>query len=223
MSAEIMTSQATIESALCVPKENLNSRKDNSSSATVSKKKNKKGGLSMFLSGALDDFPKYIAPPPQTPKSEGPAWGGAKISMGFASLRDIQDEQIKIKERQPTRNKDHSEDPVISKSDGKILLSSFLPSKPIPVGSVPVVPAPASLVSEGERSTPPWTASGTPPLLSRPSLRDIQMQQVLNRSLFVIIFFFVLKFYVCLLSCFCCHMLYYLDIFQLLITAFIYV
>ncbi|KAK9951651.1 hypothetical protein M0R45_007087 [Rubus argutus] len=131
----------------------------------------------MFLSGALDDFPKYISPPPQTPKSEGPAWGGAKISMGFSSLRDIQDEEIKIKERQPTRSKDHSEDPVITKSDGKILLSSFLPSKPIPVASVPVVPAPASLASEGERSTPPWTASGTPPLLSRPSLRDIQMQQ----------------------------------------------
>ncbi|KAH7845983.1 hypothetical protein Vadar_008308 [Vaccinium darrowii] len=33
------------------------------------------------------------------------------------------------------------------------------------------------IVSKGERSTPPWAASGTPPLVSRPSLRDIQMQQ----------------------------------------------
>ncbi|XP_062005201.1 uncharacterized protein LOC133722332 [Rosa rugosa] len=176
MVGEIMTSQTTTESALCVPKEKLDSTKNHLPSPTVSKKKSKKGGLSMFLSGALDDSPKYIAPPP-TQKSEGPAWGGAKISKGFASLRDIQDEQIKIKEHQPTRNKDPLEEPVIAKGDGKILLSSFLPSKPIPVGSVPVVSSPASLANEGDRSTPPWTASGTPPLLSRPSLRDIQMQQ----------------------------------------------
>ncbi|XP_004288404.1 PREDICTED: uncharacterized protein LOC101310352 [Fragaria vesca subsp. vesca] len=169
---KIMTSQTTTESALFFPKEKLDSTK-NHLSPTVSKKKSKKGGLSMFLSGALDDSPKYIAPPP-TPKSEGPAWGGAKISKGFASLRDIQDEEIKIKVHQSTRNKDPLEDPVIAKGDGKILLSSFLPSKPIPVGSV--VSTSASLANEGERYTPPWTASGTPPL-ARPSLRDIQMQQ----------------------------------------------
>ncbi|XP_050370307.1 uncharacterized protein LOC126788363 isoform X2 [Argentina anserina] len=171
---EIMTTETTTESALCAPKQKLDSAKNTMSSPTVSKKKSKKGGLSMFLSGALDDSPKYIAPPP-TPRTEGPAWGGAKISKGYASLRDIQDEQIKIKEHQPTKNKVPSEDPVIAKGDGKFLLSSFLPSKPIPVGSV--VSTPASVANEGERCTPPWTASGTPPLLSRPSLRDIQMQQ----------------------------------------------
>ncbi|KAI8030843.1 hypothetical protein LOK49_LG01G02474 [Camellia lanceoleosa] len=52
----------------------------------------------MFLSGALDDNPKKdYAPPPPMPKSEGPAWGGAKIGKGSSSLREIQDEQSKTK------------------------------------------------------------------------------------------------------------------------------
>ncbi|CAK7341477.1 unnamed protein product [Dovyalis caffra] len=114
--------------------------------------------------------PKMLPPPP-TPKSEGPAWGGAKVSKESASLRQIQDEQSKTKVNRPTRNKDHVEDHFDSRGDGKVLLSSLLPSKPIPM-----VSAPASQVSDAEISTPPW-ASGTPPLPSRPSLRDIQMQQ----------------------------------------------
>lgn len=178
MSEGIMTNQTTKESALCVQKDNLNLTKNKCSSPITSKKKNKKGGLSMFLSGALDDAPKYIVPPPPSPKSEGPAWGGAKIPKGFASLRAIQDEQSKTKDSQSTRNRGHAEDPFNARSDGKILLSSFLPSKPIPVVSIPVVATHTSVASDGERGTPPWTASGTPPLLSRPSLRDIQMQQV---------------------------------------------
>ncbi|KAL2503170.1 ankyrin repeat family protein/regulator of chromosome condensation (RCC1) family protein [Forsythia ovata] len=40
-----------------------------------------------------------------------------------------------------------------------------------------MVPGRTTPVSEGERNTPPWAASGTPPSLSRPSLRDIQLQQ----------------------------------------------
>ncbi|KAL6272069.1 hypothetical protein ACE6H2_022761 [Prunus campanulata] len=177
MSEGIMTNQTTKESALCVQKDNLNLTKNKCSSPITSKKKNKKGGLSMFLSGALDDAPKYIAPPPPSPKSEGPAWGGAKIPKGFASLRAIQDEQSKTKDSQSTRNRGHAEDPFNARSDGKILLSLFLPSQPIPVVSIPVVATHTSVASDGERGTPPWTASGTPPLLSRPSLRDIQMQQ----------------------------------------------
>ncbi|KAF2288172.1 hypothetical protein GH714_004789 [Hevea brasiliensis] len=117
------------------------------------------------------DSPKNVAPPPQTPRSEGPAWGGAKVSKGFASLREIQDEQSKTKGNQSTNSKDQVEDHSDVKSDGKILLSSFLPSKPIPVISSRTSQAP-----DAERSTPPW-ASATPPLLSRTSLRDIQMQQ----------------------------------------------
>lgn len=145
--------------------------KNKISSPAVSKKKNRKGGLSMFLSGALDEVPKDAAPPPPTPRSEGPAWGGAKVSKESASLRQIQDEQNKTKLNIPTRNKDQVEDHFDSRSDGKVLLSSLMPSKPIPLVSVP-----ASQASDAEINTPSW-ASGTPPLLSRPSLRDIQMQQ----------------------------------------------
>lgn len=147
-------------------------------SPKVSKKKSKKGGLSMFLSGALDDAPKEVAPPPPTPKNEGPAWGGTKFSMGSATLREIQDEQSKIKEIQPARGKYLVENVYDCGSGGKIRLSSFLPSSPIPVAS-----ARCSSVSDGEKSTPTWAASGTPPHLSRPSLRDIQMQQVCELTL----------------------------------------
>lgn len=136
------------------------------------KKKNKKGGLSMFLSGALDDTPKDAAPPP-TPKSEGPAWGGAKVSKGPTSLREIQDEQSKTKQSQPANSRDQVEQLSDDRSCGKIKLSSFLPSNPIPVVSSCTLQ-----VTEGEKCTPPWVPSGTPPSLSRPSLRDIQMQQV---------------------------------------------
>ncbi|KAG8478870.1 hypothetical protein CXB51_028722 [Gossypium anomalum] len=146
--------------------------KDKGTSQTATKKKNRKGGLSMFLSGALDDSPKQVTPPPPTPRSEGPAWGGAKVSKGSASLREIQDEQSKIQVNQKTGSKNQVEDLFAGKSEGKILLSSYLPSKPIPVVSVQT-----SQASDAERSTPPWASSGTPPHLSRPSLRDIQMQQ----------------------------------------------
>lgn len=140
-------------------------------SPTTSKKKNRKGGLSMFLSGALDDIPKSAAPPLVMTKSEGPAWGGAKFSQGSTSLRDIQDEQSKI-ETKPTRKKE-SEDYSEGILGGKLPLSSFLHSPPIAV-----VPARKGQIPDGDRNTPPWAASGTPPSLSRPSLRDIQFQQV---------------------------------------------
>ncbi|XVE90196.1 hypothetical protein DITRI_Ditri20bG0059300 [Diplodiscus trichospermus] len=148
--------------------------KDKSTSETVTKKKNRKGGLSMFLSGALDDTPKHVTPPSPTPRSEGPAWGGAKVSKGSASFREIQDEQSKIQVNQLTGSKNQVEDLFDGRSEGKILLGSILPSKPIPV-----VSGQASQASDVDRSTPPWAASGTgtPPHLSRPSLRDIQMQQ----------------------------------------------
>ncbi|KAL5999358.1 hypothetical protein ACLOJK_040818 [Asimina triloba] len=154
-----------------------------SSRPTSSKKKNKKGGLSMFLSGALDDTPIEVTPPP-TPKSEGPAWGGAKISKG-SSLRDIQDEQSKIKESQSDRRmKERFDDFADDGNSGQIRLSLFLPvaqSSPIAV-----VPARGSPVPDGEKGTPPWSASGTSPNLCKPSLRDIQMlqekKQVLSHS-----------------------------------------
>lgn len=59
-----------------------------------SKKKAKKGGLSMFLSGALEAPPKPLTPsPPPVPKIDGPAWGGTHLPKGSASLRDIQTQQ----------------------------------------------------------------------------------------------------------------------------------
>ncbi|XP_044499893.1 uncharacterized protein LOC123221194 isoform X2 [Mangifera indica] len=148
-------------------------KSDNCSQMAPKKnKKNKKGGLSMFLSGALDETPRDATPPPPTPKSEGPAWGGAKVSQGSSSLREIQNEQSKIKVNQHTTNREQADDLSNSRSEGKFLLSSFLPSKPIPV-----VSSGMSHASDGEKGTPPWAASGTPPSLYRPSLRDIQMQQ----------------------------------------------
>ncbi|XP_057984022.1 uncharacterized protein LOC131168537 isoform X1 [Malania oleifera] len=168
-----VANQVTKESSFCVPKKDmLETPRSKSSLPTLSKKKNKKGGLSMFLSGALDDAPKDVSPPPAIPKNEGPAWGGRKISKGSTSLRDIQDEQSKTKVNQLVGNKDEVEGLIDGRSDGKIRLSSFLPSNPIPVAS-----AHASQVPDGERCTPPWASSGTPPFHSRPSLRDIQLQQ----------------------------------------------
>lgn len=168
------TDKGTKDSVVIVQKkDNLNLLKDKVQSSKVSKKKSKKGGLSMFLSGALDDAPKEVAPHPTPPKNEGPAWGGAKFSKGSASLREIQVEQSKTKEIQPTRNRDQGEDLCDSGSWRKVRLSSLVPSSPIPIAS-----ARGSPTSDGERNTPPWAASGTPPQLSRPSFRHIQMQQV---------------------------------------------
>ncbi|XP_076892236.1 uncharacterized protein LOC143543904 [Bidens hawaiensis] len=149
----------------------------NTSSPASSKKKNRKGGLSMFLSGALDDTPptpKIVTPP--TPKSEGPAWGGVSIPKGptgSTSLRKIQDEQGKTMVSKPVaRKKDPFEGSPDVKASGKLPLSSFLPSNPIPMG-----PALIHQAQEPERSTPPWISSGTPPLGGRPSLKSIQLQQ----------------------------------------------
>ncbi|KAG7575934.1 Regulator of chromosome condensation 1/beta-lactamase-inhibitor protein II [Arabidopsis thaliana x Arabidopsis arenosa] len=89
----------------------LSQKKDNPSDSPISKKlamaankkKNSKGGLSMFLTGALDDIPKPVVAPLPKPKVEGPVWGGAKISKGLSSLQDIQDEQSKTRPHEPVR------------------------------------------------------------------------------------------------------------------------
>lgn len=151
-----------------------NNNNNKASQSMPSKKKNKKGGLSMFLSGALDD-PKQAPPPPPTPKSEEPAWGGAKMTKGLSSLRDIQNEQRKAKEITNDRLKDRPEDFTFAVSPGQVRLSSFLPrtiSTPIPV-----TPARAVPTTEGEKNTPPWSSAGSSPVMGRPSLRNIQIQQ----------------------------------------------
>ncbi|KAL4576829.1 hypothetical protein LXL04_012929 [Taraxacum kok-saghyz] len=153
------------------PKKELSCSKTKSTSSPASsKKKNRKGGLSMFLSGALDDTPKPVTPPPPTtPKSEGPAWGRtSSISKGPTSLREIQDEQ----EKTTGGSKPVVKKEVLDvKSSGKLSLSSFLPSNPIPMGMGPTT------TPDVEKSTPPWVSSGTPPLGSRPSLKCIQLQE----------------------------------------------
>ncbi|KAJ4970636.1 hypothetical protein NE237_003735 [Protea cynaroides] len=180
-SEEADGSQLGEESPLySLKKENPDSRDGKNQLPATSKKKKKKGGLSMFLSGGLDDDPKRAAPPPPTPKSEGPVWGGAKISKGSASLREIQNEQSTTKGSRPSRVvKDLGEDFVDGSSSGQIRLGLFMPvgtvSSPIPVGS-----AHPSPMSDGEKSMPSWAAAGTSPIFSRPSLRDIQLQQEKN-------------------------------------------
>ncbi|KAJ1265932.1 hypothetical protein BS78_08G111400 [Paspalum vaginatum] len=148
------------------------------SQPTSSKKKNRKGGLSLFLSGALDDIPKPNLPAPVvpvTPKHEGPAWGGAKITKGPASLRDIQSEQRKTNEPTITKAKDRPETSSSPDSAGRVRLSSFIPdARSSPISFTPACSVPSS---EGDKSTPPWSSSATSPNVSRPSLRDIQMQQ----------------------------------------------
>ncbi|KAK8963787.1 hypothetical protein KSP40_PGU011899 [Platanthera guangdongensis] len=139
--------------------------------STSSKRKSKKGGLSLFLSGALDDTPKDIPPP--TPKYEGPAWGGAKSAKGPTSLRDIQNEQSKTKDVyiRPKEIPDDSDEVL---SFRQVRLGSFIPGSPsTPVAVKPTPPVPAL---EGEKSAPPWSSSGTSPIYP-PSLRNIQMQQ----------------------------------------------
>ncbi|ONM51499.1 uncharacterized protein [Zea mays] len=150
------------------------------SQPTPSKKKNRKGGLSLFLSGALDDTPKPSLPAPAvpaTPKPEGPAWGGVKITKGPASLRDIQTEQSRTNEPASAKAKDRHENSPDS-AGRATRLSSFIPdARSSPVAVVAPARAAAAPSSEGDRSTPPWSSSATSPNVSQPSLRDIQQMQ----------------------------------------------
>lgn len=170
------TDQDANESPFCLKKDLGCSPKGTKSSPAVNKKKNRKGGLSMFLSGALDDVPKVEVPPPVSPKVEGPAWGGAKIAKGSTSLREIQNEQSKTKQTILVKSQDHLEELSDGSISGRVRLSSYLSSSPVAVAS-----ARTTQVSDVERNTPPWATPGTSPL-SRPSLRDIQLQQVCQSS-----------------------------------------
>ncbi|KAK9123012.1 hypothetical protein Sjap_012614 [Stephania japonica] len=174
---EINGNHVSEKSPPCSPKKCVSDGVKSKSSKTAAskKKKKKKGGLSMFLSGALDDAPKDVTPP--TPKSDGPAWGGARISKGSTSLLAIQSEQSKMKQAHANcKAKDRMEDPIDATANGQLRLRSFMP---VGVASSPiaVVPSCASPLSDSEKSTPPWSISGSSPILSRPSLRDIQVQQ----------------------------------------------
>ncbi|KAL9247066.1 hypothetical protein vseg_020537 [Gypsophila vaccaria] len=163
----------TGESPIVYQKKDAIDMKSKGSSAVPTKRKGRKGGLSMFLSGALDEPVAVVVTPPPAPKIEGPAWGGAKVSKKSASLREIQHEQKKVTGNLLAKNKSQPEELPDDRRNGKFLLSSLLPSSPIPMAA-PQSPQPL----DGDTSIPRWAASGTPPHPSRPSLRDIQMQQV---------------------------------------------
>ncbi|XP_010266637.1 PREDICTED: uncharacterized protein LOC104604113 [Nelumbo nucifera] len=177
------SSQISEELLPCRLKQEIpESLKNMNSFSTSTKKKNRKGGLSMFLSGALDDVPNFVGPSSLTLKSEGPAWGGAKVLKGPA-LREIQSEQSKRKESQASRRMmDEVEVPCEVRSGGQIRLGSFLPVK---TKSLPIAVASTreSSVSDGEKSTPPWATSGTSSIFSPASFRDIQMQQEKHHGL----------------------------------------
>ncbi|XP_042432345.1 uncharacterized protein LOC122018936 [Zingiber officinale] len=161
------------DSSLQNHKEISSSFSNKKSQSKTTKKNNRKGGLSMFLRGALDDAPKHVPAPAPIPKNEGPAWGGAKFIPGHTSLRDIQNEQRKLSEMTPISTKGTLENQMETANTAKVPLSSFLPNITRPISIVQGMPAP-----EGEKSTPPWSSSATSPGINhRPSLRDIQMQQ----------------------------------------------
>ncbi|KAL3696325.1 hypothetical protein R1sor_010401 [Riccia sorocarpa] len=153
-------------------------------------KKVVKGGLSVFLSGALE-APKVLPPcPPVTPKVEGPAWGGVNIPKGSASLLTIQKQQrsepkidfgkaLKVgsgkgsADRGSSSSKPLDPGPAVADeadtSTTRIPLSQFVRTSPIAVSSR------GSARGQPDNSPPPWAAATSG--ITAPSLRDIQMQQ----------------------------------------------
>ncbi|BBN02425.1 inhibitor of Bruton tyrosine kinase [Marchantia polymorpha subsp. ruderalis] len=158
-------------------------------------KKVVKGGLSVFLSGALE-APKPLPPPPVTPKVEGPAWGGVNIPKGSASLLTIQTQQkyepkydfgqaVKVGSGKGLAGDKvhvtpkHAESATIvveetEASSTRVPLIQFVRTSPIAVNPR------SSSRGQPDNSPPPWAAAtpGTNAL----SLRDIQMQQVKSKA-----------------------------------------
>ncbi|GLJ32823.1 hypothetical protein SUGI_0661090 [Cryptomeria japonica] len=169
-----------------------------------SKKRSKKGGLSVFLSGALDEAPKVPEAALVPPKVEGPAWGGAKIIKDPMSLLEIQNQQIVETNIPSTSEHNKSSSKCLSKdkhSDCKVMRRSrglaeayemdvdeietnhiHIPTNKLirPSAPIAVNQGKGTGASDTEKSTPPW--AGTSPLMSRSSLREIQMQQVKHQS-----------------------------------------
>lgn len=167
------------------------------------KKKHKKGGLSMFLSGALERVTEVPAPqPPPLPKLEGPAWGGAKRSSGLSSLREIQSQQIaetsnvcvedsvgmhlgsRTKQVAGERSKGSGELGELSSMSpdsgvGRCSLGQFIRTS-TPIAVTPVKPVKVSLSVNPDSSPTPW--AGTSPLTAASSFKDIQMEQVKGKK-----------------------------------------
>ncbi|MCO5587301.1 hypothetical protein L7F22_041248 [Adiantum nelumboides] len=171
------------------------------------KKKDKKGGLSMFLSGALDGVTEVPVPVQASPvpKSEGPAWGGAKWSSGLSSLRDIQSQQTaegsivsvddslgmhfdskSVRTKQTARDSSKvlgelgelsstSLDPGASRYS----LNQFIRTS-APIAVTPVQSATVCVSVNPDSSPTPW--AGTSPLTATSSFKEIQMEQVKGKK-----------------------------------------
>ncbi|KAB2049504.1 hypothetical protein ES319_A13G181100v1 [Gossypium barbadense] len=163
-----ITDQASEKSTFFVQrKESSVHAEDKSTSQTTTKKKNRKGGLSMFLSSALDDAPKHILLPPPTPRSEGPAWGGAKVLKGKASLREIQDEQSKLQVNWLTGSKNQVED----LPEGKQLHSLSHSPKPKVSG------CPTATGQDSPLDSPAMSRWFKPEVEATSSIRSIQIEE----------------------------------------------
>lgn len=170
------------------------------------KKKQKKGGLSMFLSGALDSVPKVPVPiqAPAVPKVDGPAWGGFQRNRGLSSLREIQSQQTAEASNAPVEDSLHTQ--FSSKSvkakqvAGDVIKGSRSHGDPpemgldnldagtsrlslsqfirtsAPIAVTPVKATKAASSMNPDSSPTPW--AGTSPLTSASSFKDIQMEQV---------------------------------------------
>ncbi|KAH7351537.1 hypothetical protein KP509_19G001900 [Ceratopteris richardii] len=171
------------------------------------KKKHKKGGLSMFLSGALD-HPEEAAPPPQKPlslpKVESPAWGGAKKSNESSSLREIQCQQIAETISVPAESSSSARSDFMPTMNRRIVrgkskgildfeelsrspdfgvarysLDQFIRTS-TPIAVMPVKSVKAAASGNPDSSPTPW--AGTSPLASTSSFKDIQMEQVKGKQ-----------------------------------------
>lgn len=173
------------------------------------KKHSKKGGLSMFLSGALDEAPKLPSPGPVAPKVNGPAWGGVQRNVGLASLREIQSQQtaeadsasaeessactqfsskfFKAKNldgdgTKGVRIQAEIPEAVFYDSDTggcRVSLSQFMRSS-TPIAVKPLKAAKLACGENSDSNLTPW--AGTSPVTSASSFKEIQMEQVKHKA-----------------------------------------
>ncbi|KAI5065917.1 hypothetical protein GOP47_0018541 [Adiantum capillus-veneris] len=177
-------------------------------SSPSQKKKQKKGGLSMFLSGALDCVTEVPAPEPTPPlpKSEGPAWGGAKQSSRLSSLREIQSQQTaeasavavddslgihfesksmrtkqiaREQSRVPSELEEHCSTSPVDTGVTRYSLGQFIRTS-APIAVMPVKSTKVCASVNSDSSPTPW--AGTSPLTAASSFKEIQMEQVKGKK-----------------------------------------
>lgn len=160
-----------------LPGNNVTMSLSSSTHSPATKKKVKKGALSMFLSGALEAPPKIIVA-----RAEVPAWGGAQAPRSQDSLRDIQTKQTEAGHssvHDATALSAAHGGPVdrglpslVSGGGKRVQWASFIRAS----DPIAVVPATVPDKAVMENSPPAWSAA-SPGVSVRP-LRDIQVEQV---------------------------------------------